>query len=108
MATSVEVTVAEPSILWVNTYFFKPDSTASGRRRKEEHYLSTVGSFFSNVGFDVVRGSDYVKGEMQHEKYGKIVVVFTYSESCSHVYRSLSVTRDGKKSNITLLRKLYF
>lgn len=34
-------------------------------------------------------------------------VTFTYKESCNNVYKFLHVYRNGKRSNITQLRKLY-
>lgn len=38
---------------------------------------------------------------------GELTAEFSYSESCHNVYKHLSITRNGKASNITQLRKLY-
>jgi hypothetical protein len=35
-----------------------------------------------------------------------ITVEFDYSESCKNVYKSLSVYRDDKKSNVSTLKKI--
>jgi len=45
-------------------------------------------------------------GDVVGSKDG-IVARFSYSESCKNVYKSLTVRRNGKNSNITSLRKLY-
>ena len=90
-----------PNILTANTYFWASSSTANGRRKNEERNISTVVSFFPELGFDVSHDNDTVKATN-----GTINVRFHYSESCKNVYKSLEVTKNGKRSNITAIKKL--
>lgn len=99
---TAQAQVSEPTILTANTYFWTSGASASNRRRNEERNLATVADFFRALGMQVSVSSDSVVGH----KDG-IRAVFSYSESCKNVYKSLSITRDGKSSNITSLRKLY-
>lgn len=100
--------LTEPAILTAKTFFFRPSSNASGRRRNESRQHSIVIGFLEGLGFSILRADDEISvGVLNHESLGRIEVEFYYSESCKNVYRRLSVTRNGKVSNITLLRKLY-
>lgn len=94
--------VSEPSILTANTYFWKPGQNASSRRRNEERNQNKVADFFRSIGMEVTQKGDDIFGQK-----GYITAVFSYSESCKNVYKSLSVKRNGKNSNILSLRKLY-
>lgn len=93
--------IAIPSIFTANTYFYSPASTASGRRRNEERRISEATNFFKSLGFEVIEKSNSIDAIL-----GEIEVSFSYSESCQNVYKSLSVYKKGKKSNITTLKKL--
>lgn len=99
---SAQDQVSEPSILTANTYFWSAGDSASDRRRNESRNLTNVANFFKSIGMNVKESGDKVVGEKDC-----VVAVFSYSESCKNVYKHLSVTRDGKCSNITSLRKLY-
>ena len=94
-------TLNAPSILTANTYFWSSASSASLRRRNEERHQAVVADFFGSLGMSVSQNGNDVIGE----KDG-IVAVFSYSESCKNVYKHLSITRNGKRSNITALSKL--
>lgn len=50
---------------------------------------------------EVARSGDSVTG-VGHG----LVVTFSFSESCKNVYKHLTVTRNGKNSNVTSLRKI--
>lgn len=92
--------MTEPSILGINTYKWKPASSASARRAAEVKTLNQVSSYFKEIGLEVKTDEDSVSGEAVG-----LSVVFTYRQSCKNVYKSLSVYSNGKKSNITALRK---
>lgn len=94
--------IAEPEILTANTYFWKPASSSSGRRKNEEFRLAQVAKFFRAIGLTVTEKIGIVIGEKDN-----LYVEFTYSESCNNVYKGLEIYRAGKKSNITSLRKIY-
>ena len=99
--SAAQVAVAEPPILGANTYFWSPATAASSRRRNEDRQQAAVASYLAQLGFQVERHGDAVialKAEVE--------VIFSYQESCTNVYKSLSVTRNGKNSNITTLRKI--
>lgn len=89
-----------PSILTANTYFWTPSTNASDRRKNEEKKLNEVASFFETLGFEVSNTDRVIA------KKDELEVVFSYSESCKNVYKHLSVTRNGKNSNITAIKKL--
>ena len=46
-------------------------------------------------------------GEKIEAVKDNIKAIFSYSESCKNIYKHLRVFKDGKKSNIRTLRKLY-
>jgi len=93
----------EPKILSQNTYYWRSGSTASQRRSNEKRRLSEVESFLLSLNFEIIlSGNEFIKA-----KKDNIEVAFSYSESCRNVYKKLSVKKDGKRSNITTLRKLY-
>ena len=92
--------MTEPSILSRNIYNWKPSSNASTRRAAEIRTLDQVSSYFKEIGLEVKTDGDSVSGEAVG-----LSVVFTYRQSCKNVYKSLSVYSNGKKSNITALRK---
>jgi hypothetical protein len=93
--------VPEPAILTANTYFWTPGQNASTRRRNEERNQQVVADYLSALGFVVTRSGDSVAAT----GYG-LSIDFSYSESCSNVYKRLSVMRDGRGSNITAIRKI--
>lgn len=90
-----------PSILTANTLYWNSASGASNRRRNESRRQEEVYDFFKALGFDVEYAGDHVRGEL-----GGISFDFYYSESCQNVYKSFTVYRDGKKSNISQIKKL--
>lgn len=94
--------IQEPAILTANTYFWSPGSIAGTRRRNEAQQFSIVASFFEAIGMKVTRTGHSVIGQKDD-----IVAEFQYRETCSTVYKSLEVVRNGKRSNIITLRKLY-
>lgn len=90
----------EPSILTDNCFYWYPVSSASARLRNEEVRLDEVERYFEQLGFDVSRDNNNVEAT-----HGPTTVVFTYSERCKSVYKSLRVQRGGKRSNIVWLRR---
>ncbi len=90
-----------PEILTANTYYWSSFGDASSRRRAEEKRQSQVAEFFKAAGFQVERSGDNVIAE----KDG-VCAEFHYSESCKNVYKTFSVTSNGKRSNITAIRKI--
>lgn len=102
MTTQTTNQITEPEILTANTYFWSPQSNASGRRWNENRRQNEVDDFLTSLEFEVTREGDSVVG-----KKGDLEVHFHYRESCRNVYKSFSVHRGEKKSNITALRKLY-
>lgn len=102
METTISSTVVEPSILTANTYFWSPSCGANGRRNNEQRHLGAVASFLQSLGFEVAVDGSRVTGAL-----AELAVEFRYSESCHNVYKHLAITRNGKRSNVTSLRKLY-
>lgn len=90
-----------PEILTANTYFWKPGTSASSRRRNEERRLGEVADYFTSVGFEVEVGNERVIA-----KKSDLEVIFYYSESTRNVYKKLAVLKNGKVSNITSLKKI--
>lgn len=92
----------EPDILTANTYYWSPDSNAHGRRRSEERKLASVANYLESIGF-TIQTHDTSKVIAQK---GDVEVDFRYSESTKNVYKTLSVHKNGKKSNISAIRKI--
>lgn len=101
MSNSISIQVTEPSILTANTFNWSPRGNAGGRRSAEVHYQAVVAEYFKALGLTVSQSGDTVTGEND-----TIHARFEYSESCKNVYKSLCIHKNGKKSNITALRKL--
>lgn len=99
---ATKTVVTEPAILTASTYFWSSATSASSRRRNEERRQAEVAAFFASLGLNVHRSGDNVIADND-----TLHVVFNYNESCKNVYKSLTVERNGKRSNITSLRKLY-
>jgi hypothetical protein len=93
----------EPAILTENTYFWRPSGKASARRFASAERRAEVAAWFRSLGLDVEETDSYVVGRLEANK---IEAKFWYAESCQNVYKSLTVSRYGKRSNITALRKL--
>jgi hypothetical protein len=89
-ATS-NTTVEIPAILTAKTYFWSPATCANMRRRNEARRRDEVESFIA----------------ANHEKLeaAGVTIDFSYSESCHNVYKTCEIRRNGKRSNITAVRK---
>jgi hypothetical protein len=81
-----------PEILTANTYFWRPAASASGRRSNERRHSQEVLNWLNQH-----------KDELDQ---AGITVDFTYSESCHHVYKSLTIYQYGRRVNINALKKL--
>ncbi|MDO7885358.1 hypothetical protein [Hymenobacter cheonanensis] len=99
---NLTTTAQEPAILTANTYFWSPASSATGRRSNEAKRVGEVAAWLLSLGLTLKMNEN---GTLSATN-GTIDVHFSYSESCSIVRKSLSVSRNGKNSNITALRKL--
>jgi hypothetical protein len=92
MAATTETTTIEiPAIMTANTYYWRPSSSASGRRANEKRHTDTVQRFLDTHAAAIAAAG--------------LAVEFSYSESCHNVYKRCEVYRNGKKSNITALKK---
>lgn len=94
--------IIEPSILTANTYFWNSANNASSRINNEKKHKHTVENFLKQIGFVIIENDEKVFAKLK-----ELEVKFYYSESCKNVYKSLEIWKNGKKSNITSLRKLY-
>lgn len=89
--TTATTEITLPEILTANTYYWRPASNASSRRANEKRHAETVQRFL-DAHADAIRAAG-------------LTVEFSYSESCNNVYKRCEITRNGKKSNITALKK---
>lgn len=89
--TTETTTVSLPEILTANTYFWRPGSNASSRRSNEQRRAAEVQRFLDQHA-DALAAAG-------------VEVSFSYSESCNNVYKRVEVTRNGKRSNITAVKK---
>jgi hypothetical protein len=94
--------LVEPFILSANCYFWKPSSNAAGRRNNEKRRNGEVDTYLLALGF-----TDTGNGYVMEWQGKEISVSFSYEESCHNVYKHLSVCVDGKKSNISTIRKIH-
>lgn len=90
--TTIETTTVEiPAILTANTYYWKPSSSASGRRSNEKRHADQVQRFLDT--------------HAETLQAAGITVEFSYSESCHNVYKSLTIYKNGVKKDIRALKK---
>ena len=86
-AVKSEVSITIPSVVVANTYFWRPQGSAGGRRANEKRHNATMERFIARL----------VNVPMELD--------CDYSESCNNVYKSFTVHKpNGKKSNITGLK----
>ena len=85
MSTSI------PEILTAKTFFWTPGRHASERRSNEARRNGEV--------------ADFIAANQAALDTAGVVIDFSYSESCSNVYKTCRITRNGKLSNITAVRK---
>lgn len=91
MSDQTPTTKEIPSIMTANTYFWSPASNASSRRRNEVRHEAEV--------------AEFVRANADALAAAGIEIEFDYSESCRNVYKHCTITRNGKRSNITAVRK---
>ena len=94
--------ITEPSIFTANAYYWNSGTTAATRRNNEQKHTDQVCDYLAALGFEIQTHSSTTVVAKREE----VEVYFNYQESCSNVYKSLSVTKAGKRSNITTLRKI--
>ena len=98
----------EPAILSASCYLWKPSPCGKVRRDSEYRKLTEVRTYFEWLGFRVeCDRENHLSATVTHPQYGVVTVGFSYTESATAVYKGLSVTRDGKKVNIHLIRKIH-
>lgn len=83
--------VSIPEIMTANCFYWHPNSNASGRRQNEKRRNEEVENFIASNSAALAAA--------------EIEIDFKYSETCHHVYKHCKITRAGKKSNITAVRK---
>jgi hypothetical protein len=101
LTNTPKTAIVEPDILTANTYFYSAGRWASHRRSNEKRNTGAVENYLIELGFSTTNDGRTVTG-----KRDNICVKFSYSESCHNVYKHIAVMRDGKRSNITALRKI--
>lgn len=84
-------TTSIPEIMTANTYYWRPGYHASERRSNEQRNIAVVEAFLAANAEKLAAAG--------------IVINFSYSESCNNVYKRCEITRNGKRSNITAVRK---
>ena len=99
--TATAPAIEIPTIFTANTYFWGSNSGANSRRNAENRRQDEAANFFTAIGMEVSRSGDTVTAEGHN-----LFIEFSYSESCKNVYKTLRIYRNGKKSNISSLRKL--
>ena len=97
--------INEPAILRANLKFTKPGFTPYQRRSNEKQKIHQVAKYLNWLGFGMIVGANNIYAT---HPITEIKVSFGYIETESYVQKTFSVTtKDGKKSNITTLRKMY-
>jgi hypothetical protein len=98
MATA---TVARPTFLTANVYFWSPAGSAAQRRRNEDNRHAEFTAWLESLGFTCVRRGDTTCAVHPDGRSADLV----YRESVNHVYRTLQVyNAKGRRSNITILK----
>lgn len=80
-----------PDIMTANCYFWKPSGSASGRRANEKRHCADVQKFIDEYK-DVLDAAG-------------IEIEFSYSESAKKVYKRCTITKHGRRSNITVVKR---
>lgn len=98
-AKAAGILASEPEILTANCFHWRSFGVASSRRSAENRRQTQAGEWLEKAGLKVSYSGNSVSAVGEG-----IEVEFSYSESCNNVYKSFSVYRHGKKSNIKGLR----
>ena len=96
------VTIKEPSIFTANAYHWNSGGNAETRRKNEEKQTDAVCDYLVALGFEIQTHTSTIVVAKREE----VEVFFNYRESAKNVFKSLAVTKAGKRSNVTLLRKI--
>ena len=103
------VVIQEPAILTAKTILRHAGASAEKSRERQATYVSEVANYFRALGLDTTCPADQPETVRAHFSHlgQSVLVYFTYYESqtTGHVHKYLVVARDGKPSNISLLRK---
>ncbi len=97
-----------PRFLAKNTFYWESGTTSARRSFNEKLVLQEAISFFEAIGFKlklVFIDVKSIKGERQFDNQ-KIEIVFSYYESAQNVYKTFKIYRDGKKTNIRIIKKM--
>ena len=93
---------AEPGILTAKTWFWGRDQgNAQQRAREEARHTADVAAWFTSLGMSTGAGGGHAFGAI-----GEIRAEWRIYVRRNGVEKTLTVTRRGCRSNITLLRKL--
>lgn len=79
-----------PKVLYSNTYFWHPATNAGTRRSNEQYRAAEVEQFEAQV-----------RSALGEEASAGVGIDFSYSESCSHVYKHAGYRVPGKDTNLT-------
>jgi len=94
--------IIEPAILTANTYFWESGKDSTVRRWNEKKNIAKVVEFLKHLNFEI----DEYEKSVYAEK-DDIEVEFNYRETSGKVYKRFSVYKNGKRSNIRTIRKMY-
>lgn len=95
-------TVRIPEVLTAKTWFWNPGNSVNQRRENEEKYAVAVYDFVLAIGFELNDSGLWER----HYQNQAITIEFDYAETANNVYRTLRIWRDGKKSNMSIIKKI--
>lgn len=102
MKNTVSEALAIPEVLTAKTYFWNPGNSANQRRQNEETQAVAVYDFVLAIGFELNDSGLWER----HYQNQVITIEFDYAETVNNVYRTLKIWRDGKKSNMSIIKKI--
>ena len=94
-----------PWLLSKNMFFSKPGMNTAKREERTRYRISIVAEFFKKIGFNVKY--DLYNVHANRVFHGEVIKVhFYYQESAANFYKKLNTTRDGKTSDIRIIKKI--
>jgi hypothetical protein len=93
-----------PSVITSNPYFWSPATNASRRRLAESWHNKQVSDWLTGMGF-TKEGSHYILTYDDGKRSHTVAVYFSYQESCSHCYRTFTISEDGECATIRAIAK---
>lgn len=98
--------VPEPAILGANTLHWAAATSPRCRYENQRWHVGAVERWFLSIGGTLQTSEPHRVSATWNRNGENVQATFSYEETVRNVYKTLHVTRNGKRSTIRLLRQI--